>query len=482
MGILSKLEPKNVFAYFEQLCAVPHGSGNTRAASDLCAEFARAHGLRYRQDAANNIVIWKDGTPGREHAAPVILQGHLDMVCAKTADCAKDMAREPIDLVTDGAYVWADKTSLGGDDGVAVAMVLAILADETLPHPPIEAVFTSDEEVGMDGALALDCSDLRGRRLLNIDSEDEGEFTVSCAGGVRVDSLLPAERQPLCSERAYAVTLSGALGGHSGVEIGKGRANAAHLLARALFMARDVCPSLRLADLRGGQFDNVICRDCASVVALAEGEAAVLERFVEGFAATLREEYAATEPGLTLTCAPAAADAALSTDDTARLLRTLFLLPQGVQEMSFDFPGLVRTSLNLGMIALEREGLRYTCSMRSAAASQKERLRRLLRVLAESAGGTVRERGDYPAWAYNRDSALRALVLDVYRDLTGREGRVGATHGGLECGLLVDKLPGLDAVSLGPNLSDVHSPRERLDVASAARTYALLCEVLRRMK
>ena len=482
MGILSDLEPKNVFAYFEQLCAVPHGSGNTKAASDLCAAFAREHGLRYRQDAVNNIIIWKDGAAGYENAEPVILQGHLDMVCAKTAGCGKDMAREPIDLVTDGAYVWADKTSLGGDDGIAVAMILAILADDTLPHPPIEAVFTVDEEVGMDGALALDCSDLRGRRLLNIDSEDEGEFTVSCAGGVRVDSLLPAAKAPLDGERVYAVTLSGALGGHSGVEIGKGRANTAHLLARALFMAMDACPSLRLADLRGGQFDNVICRECAALVAVPECETAVLESFVRDFAPKLCEEYAATEPGLALACVPGSADTALSTADTARVLRTLFLLPQGVQEMSFDFPGLVRTSLNLGVIALETEGLRYTCSVRSAVASQKERLRRLLRILAESAGGTVRERGDYPGWAYKRDSALCALVLEVYRDFTGREGRISATHGGLECGLFIDKLPGLDAVSLGPNLTDVHSPRERLDAASAARVYALLCEILRRMK
>lgn len=482
MGVLSNLEPKDVFGYFEQLCSVPHGSGNTGAVSDLCAAFAREHGLRFRQDAVNNVVIWKDGSAGYENAAPVILQGHLDMVCAAAPDCGKDMAREPIDLVTDGAYVWADKTSLGGDDGIAVAMTLAVLADDTLAHPPIEAVFTVDEEVGMDGALALDCSDLRGRRMLNLDSEEEGEFTVACAGGVRVESLLPAVKAPLDGERVYAVTLSGALGGHSGMEIDKGRANAAHQLARALYMARDVCPSLRLAAIRGGQFDNVICRECASLVAVPKDEAAALEGFVRAFASTLAEEYAATEPSLALTCARASADAALSAEDTARLLETLFLLPQGVQEMSFDFPGLVRTSLNLGVIALEEDGLRYVCSVRSAVASQKERLRRQLRALAGRAGGSVSERGDYPGWAYKRDSALRALVLDAYRDLTGREGRIAATHGGLECGLLIDKLPGLDAVSFGPNLTDVHSPRERLDVASAARTYALLCEILRRMK
>lgn len=482
MGVLSDLEPRDVFAWFERLSAVPRGSGNTKAVSDLCAAFARERGLRCRQDAANNIIIWKDGSVGYEGAEPVILQGHLDMVCAKTEDCPKDMAREPIDLVTDGAYVWADGTSLGADDGIAVAMILAILDDAALPHPPIEAVFTADEEVGMVGAFALDCSDLKGRRLINVDSEDEGVFTVSCAGGVRVDTVLPAKREPLTGETVYTLTLSGLLGGHSGVEIDKGRGNAAKLLSRTLFMARDVCPELRLSGLRGGQLSNVICRDCTALAAVPAERAPAFEAFVRGFGETLRAEYAVTDPGLTLTLTGATADAALSAVDTERLLRALFILPQGVQEMSPDFTGLVQTSLNLGVIALEDDALHYTYSVRSAAASQKERLRRLLRAVAEGAGGSVSERGDYPGWAYDRDSVLRPLVLDVWRGLAGREGRVDATHGGLECGLFVSKIPGLDAISLGPNLYDVHSPREKLDAASAARVYALLRETLRRMQ
>jgi len=479
MGILSALEPKDVFSCFELLCSVPHGSGNTKQLSDLCAAFAREHGLRYRQDAANNLVIWKPASAGYEAAEPVILQGHIDMVCAAADGCDKDMAKEPIDLVTDGAYIWADRTSLGGDDGVAVAMILAILADETLPHPPIEAVFTTDEEVGMDGAFALDCSDLQGRRLLNIDSEEEGVFTVSCAGGVRVDSVLPGTRTPLSGETGYAVTISGLLGGHSGVEIDKGHANANHLMGRVLYMAQDACPGLRLADIRGGRFDNVICRACTAKVAVPPQGAAAFEAFLDGFAATLRSEYA-TDPGLTLACEPDALDAALDAPTTARLLRTLFLLPQGVQEMSFDFPGLVQTSLNLGTISLEEDGLHYTCSVRSSVASQKNLLLRRLQAAAECAGGSISSHADYPGWPYRKDSPLRTLVLDAYRSLTGKEGEVYATHGGLECGVFVSKIPGLDALSLGPNLTDVHSARERLDVASTARVYALLREILRR--
>ena len=191
MSVLSGLQPADVFGYFEKLCAVPHGSGNTKQISDLCAGFARELGLKYRQDGANNLVIWKEASPGYEDAEPIILQGHMDMVCAKTEDCPKDMAVEGLDLMTDGEWVWAKDTTLGGDNGIAIAMILAILADQTLPHPPIEALFTTDEEVGMDGAIALDCSDLKGKKLLNLDSEEEGVFTVSCAGGVRLDCLLP---------------------------------------------------------------------------------------------------------------------------------------------------------------------------------------------------------------------------------------------------------------------------------------------------
>ena len=482
MGVLSELEPKSVFSYFEQLCAVPHGSGNTRQISDLCMAFAQARGFACRQDAVNNVIIWKDASPGYEDAEPIILQGHLDMVCAKTDDCEKDMTAEGLDLRTDGVSVWADRTSLGGDDGIAVAMVLAILADDTQPHPPLEVVFTVDEEVGMDGAFALECSDLKGRKLINIDSEEEGVFTVSCAGGVRVDSFLPGTRRPLSGEVGFTVTLDGLLGGHSGVEIDKGRANASHLMGRVLYMAREHTPGLRLAALRGGTADNVICRSCIAVVAVPVESAGVFADFIRSFEATLQNEYAAGDPGLTLRAEPCPVELALDMETTGRMLHVLFTLPQGVQEMSLDFPGLVQTSLNLGVLSLEEDGLRFTHSLRSSVASQKELLRRRLRAVVEYAGGRVSERGDYPNWQYRKASPLRALAQEVYRDLTGREAVISATHGGLECGLLVSKLPGLDAISLGPNLSDIHSARERLDVASTARVYALVCEILRRCR
>ena len=483
MAALSALKPEKVFYYFEKLCSVPHGSGNTKQISDLCAGFARELGLRYRQDEVNNLVIWKEGSRGYENAAPIILQGHIDMVCAKTEDCAKDMARDGLDVRTDGEWVWADKTSLGGDNGIAVAMILAILSDDTLAHPPIEAVFTVDEEVGMDGAFALDCSDLKGRALLNLDSEEEGVFTVSCAGGVRLDCALDMAQEPLpAGMSGYRVTIAGLKGGHSGMNINEGRGNANCLMARTLYSAMERFRSLRVSELAGGQFDNVICLRNDALIALDSTDAAAFEAFIKEFDATLKNEYAGCDDGISLTCEKAEVPSAVSTVSTTLLLHVLLALPQGVQAMSVDFPGLVQTSLNLGVMHTDEDGVKFTFSVRSSIASQKEMLVQRVRSIVEFAGGTVSERSSYPGWQYDRHSALRARVQEVYHDLTGCEGGIEATHGGLECGLFIEKIPGLDALSMGPELHDVHSVNERLNVASTARVYALVCEILKRSK
>ena len=482
MAAISGLKPEKVFEYFEKLCSVPHGSGNTKIISDLCVELAKELGLKYRQDSSNNVIIWKDGSAGYEKSEPIILQGHIDMVCAKTDDCAKDMAKEGLDLRTDGEWVWADKTSLGGDNGIAVAMILAILADDTLLHPPLEAVFTVDEEVGMDGAFALDCSDLKGKKLMNLDSEEEGEFTVSCAGGVRADCTLPGKREALGGESCCAVTISGLQGGHSGMDINSGRGNANVLMGRVLYSAMEQLPGLRLAAMQGGRFDNVICPRCDAVVAVPAGKEADFEQFIRGFDATLKNEYAGCDDGVTLECAKTEAVPAVSAEATSVMLHTLLALPQGVEAMNVDFPGLVQTSLNLGVARLTEDGLQLSYSIRSCIASQKAMLAQRVRAIVEFAGGTVSERSNYPGWQYARDSKFRELVLDAYRDISGTEGKIVATHGGLECGLFIEKIPGLDAISLGPELHDVHSVRERLSVPSTERVYALVCEVLKRSK
>lgn len=481
MAVLSALEPKEVFAYFEKLCSIPHGSHNTKEISDLCISFARELGLRCRQDAINNVVIWKDGTPGYEQSDPVILQGHIDMVCVKTKECTKDMAKEGLDLVTDGTWVWADQTSLGGDNGIAVAMILAILADKSLPHPPLEAVFTVDEEVGLEGAKALDCSDLRGKKLVNLDSEVEGVFTVSCAGGVRLDCVLPGKQQALAGETGYTVTLSGLLGGHSGAEIHKGRASANQTMGRVLYSAMERFPGLRVADIRGGQFDNVICSRNDAKAAVPAEKAAEFEAFIQEFDAVLKNEYAGCDDGITLTCAQSALDSALSPQDTARILHALLALPQGVQAMSVDFP-VVQTSLNLGVMGMEEDGLHFSFSVRSSIASQKAMLVQRVRAILDMGGGTVSERSSYPGWQYVKESVLREDILAAWKAVSGRDGVIEATHGGLECGLFIEKIPGLDAVSAGPELHDVHSVQEKLSVASTELVYRTVCELLKRSK
>jgi len=482
MSVLSGLEPKKVFEYFEQLCSVPHGSGNTKQISDMCIGFAKELGLRCRQDEINNVVIWKDASPGYEQAEPIILQGHIDMVCAKRESCTKDMAAEGLDLETDGEWVWAKDTTLGGDNGIAVAMALAILADDTLPHPALEVVFTVDEEVGLLGAAALNCSDLKGKKLLNLDSEEEGVFTVSCAGGVRVDCLLPGTWKAVEGEQGYSVALHGLLGGHSGAEIDKGRGSANQLMGRVLFSAMERVPGLRLADIRGGRFDNVICSRNDALVAVPQDKADQFEAFIREFDAVLKNEYAASDAGITLECAKAVVDRAFDIETTAHVLHTLLALPQGVQAMSMDFPGLVQTSLNLGVMKVEEDGLHAAVSIRSCIASQKAMVLQRVRSLIEHAGGTVSERGDYPGWQYAKESAFRDMVMAAYKDVTGKDGVIEATHGGLECGLFIEKIPGLDALSMGPELRDVHSFNERLSVPSTERMYDLVCEVLKRSK
>ena len=482
MAVLTGLKPEKVFAYFEKLCSVPHGSGNTKAISDMCVGFAKELGLRYRQEPCNNLIIWKDASPGYETSEPIILQGHIDMVCAKTDDCTKDMKTEGLDLRTDGQWVWADKTSLGADNGIAVAMILAIMADDTLPHPPLEAVFTVDEEVGMDGAFALDCSDLKSKRLLNLDSEIEGVFTVSCAGGMRADCLLPGKPETAAGMDGYTVTIAGLKGGHSGGDIHLGRGNANQLLGRVLYSAMERFRGLRLAAVSGGQFDNVICSRCDATVALPAGHGADFEAFIREFDATLKNEYAGCDDGVTVSCEAAAADTAVSAETTSVMLHTLLALPQGVQAMNVDFPGLVQTSLNLGVLRLAEDGLHITFSIRSCIASQKEMLAQRVHAIVEFAGGSVTERGKYPGWQYVRQSHFRDTVLEAYHDITGKDGIIEATHGGLECGLFIEKIPGLDAISMGPEMHDVHSVRERLNAASTERTYELLCEALKRCK
>ena len=482
MGVLSNCKPEKVFEFFEYLSSVPHGSGNTKAVSDLCVKFAQERGLSYHQDSINNVVIFKDASAGYAQAEPVILQGHLDMVCAKTEDCSIDMAKEPICLKTDGEWVWAEKTSLGGDDLVAAAIALAILDDDTLPHPRLEAVFTVDEETGMDGAIGLDTSLLRGRKLVNIDSEEQGVVTAGCAGGVSVYGALPAKWEPVGEGNAvFTADISGLLGGHSGVDIDKGRASSNQLMTRFLYVVMQETP-LRLCSLDGGTMDNVIPLHTQATFCVPQEEAETVRKLAAQYQKDFALEYAAADPGVCLSLTGAAAESAVCAEDSETMLLTLLLAPQGVQEMSMDIPGLVQTSLNQGPLHLEKDGLHLHFLIRSSFASQKKMLAERVKALISRMGGSAEEAGDYPCWTFRRESALRDLFCEVFREQTGKEAIVSATHGGLECGILCDKIPDLDCISVGPDLRDIHSVHERLNVPSTARLYSVICEMLKRSK
>ena len=478
MRVLEGLQPAAALGFFETLCAIPHGSRDTKAISDYCVRFAQERGLSWQQDASNNVIIRKPASPGYEDHPTVILQGHLDMVCEKDADCDIDFSKDGLRLRHDDTYIFADGTTLGGDDGIAVAYALAVLDSSELKPPPLEAVFTVDEEIGMLGAAALDMSGLQGRVLLNIDSEDEGILTVSCAGGAHAAVRIPMTANE-CALDSAEIRISGLKGGHSGAEIDKGRGNAVQLMGRALYGAMEQVGALRIADLRGGQFDNVICPRCDAVVAVPAGKEEEFTSFVRKFDRIMKNELSVADGGVTLSCAAVSGTAAYDADASARMLHALLVMPQGVQVMSPDFPGLVQTSQNLGVITAEDDGLRFSLSIRSSVASEKEMLLQKVRAIVTFAGGTVSTRGDYPAWQYARQSPLRDTVMAAYKRVTGKDGVALAIHAGLECGLLAGKMPGLDAVSFGPELLDIHSPRERLGVASVERMYQLVCEILK---
>ena len=479
MAVLDQLEPKNVFRFFEEMCAIPHGSYNTKAVSDWCVAFAKARGLEHYQDEMNNVILIKEASAGYEETEPVILQGHLDMVCEKAPGCEKDMDREGLDLAVEGDYIYAEGTTLGGDDGIAVAMALAALDDDSLPHPRLEVILTTEEEVGMDGAMALDVSPIRGRKMLNLDSEAEGIFTVSCAGGSMAACGLPVARAPFGGD-ILRVRVEGLTGGHSGAEIHKGRANASMLLGR-LLLAMAAETELRLVSADGGLKDNAIPVAAEAVVAAADGRKA--KAAAERMAACFQVEYRRSDPMLTVTAEETAA--AWLPMDAASTERTLCLLacaPNGVQTMSQDIHGLVQTSLNLGILKTEENAVTASFCIRSSVDSEKEMLKDRLACLLAQLGGRVSFSGEYPGWAYRPDSPLRELMTEVYREQYGREPKVEAIHAGLECGLLAGKLPGLDCVSIGPDLLEIHTPREKMSISSVQRVWAFVREVLKRSK
>ena len=475
---LAGLEPSAVFGYFEEIASIPHGSHNTKAISDYLVNFAKEQNIRYIQDESNNVIWFAPGTCGLEDHEPVILQGHMDMVCEKDADCPLNMDVDGLDLAHDATSVFARGTTLGGDDGIAIAYAMALIADQTIPHPPLEVIITVDEEVGMLGASAIDVSMLKGRKMINLDSEDEGIFTVSCAGGARATLSLKVERKMVYGP-CVRLSVDGLQGGHSGAEIHKNRANANKVMGEFMSRILKLMP-LCLTSFSGGSKDNAIPRSCqANVVAMGIG----LERInavAEALQAEIREQYDEPEATIQAFDVDALGGNSMTTEDTARAVALLCAAPNAVQSYSADIPGLVQTSLNLGIAKLG-ENFSITFSVRSSVNQEKEALLEKLRELCAFYDGSYSQMGEYPAWEYRKDSPLRDLMVKHYTEMFGKEPQVLAIHAGLECGLLGEKLPGLDCVSIGPQMHDIHTSREKLEIASTKRVWEFLLAVLKEL-
>lgn len=473
---MEELSPKKVFEFFELISSIPHGSGNTAKISELCCDFARQRDLEYYQDELGNVIIYKPASKGYEDRAPVIIQGHIDMVAVKTAECDIDLKKDGLRLCADGEYLWADGTSLGADDGIAVAMALAVLDSDDIAHPPIEAVFTVNEETGMDGAQFIDVTKLKSRRMLNIDSEVEGVITAGCAGGLKVNAHFNIKRNKDYLHVAK-IAIYGLTGGHSGNEIHKGRANSNVLLGRLLPQLGDI----RIVSANGGEADNVIANKTICEIILSNFDA--VKNIVEKFEAEVKAEYAGTDPDLAVRIIDEGFKNVGAADlkSSIRIIKTLSSVPDGVQRMSEDIPSLVQTSLNLGVLNIKDYGADMTFCLRSSVAAEKQELEDKLTGIIASNGGKVETHGAYPAWEYKKDSALRKTAVEAYKAVYGNKPEISVIHAGLECGLFSDKIVDLDCISFGPNIPDIHTVNEKLDIPSTQRTWEFLLEVLKRL-
>ena len=480
MRALENCEPKRVFYYFEELCKIPHGSGNTKQISDYLVSFAKEHGLEYVQDEMNNVVIYKPATEGYEDAPAVILQGHMDMVCEKRPDVDHDFTKDPLNISVKDGYVTANGTTLGGDDGIAVAYGLALLESTELAHPALEVLITVDEEIGLLGAEGFDCSTLKGKRLINLDSEAEGSLWISCAGGLSGISTIPVQRVEAEGQKA-AVKITGLMGGHSGAEIDKKRANANVLMGRFLYTLQKEA-AYEIISLAGGQKDNAITREADAELLVEDVNAvkACAEKVQKGF----REEYAGTDEGITIEITDLGASSARVLHPTSREKVLFFLMevPFGIQKMSGSIDGLVETSTNIGIVKLGEDEFLGSSSVRSSVEAAGAALSDKICYLTEFLGGDYTVQGAYPAWEYRKDSPLRDQMVEVYEEMYGEKPNVVAIHAGLECGLFYKKIEGLDCVSLGPNMKDIHTSEEVLDIASTERVWKYLVKVLESLK
>ena len=477
----SGLQSERVFYWFTKICTIPHGSGNTKQISDFFVDFAKKRGLRWRQDKWNNVIIIKKASPGYETRPAILLQGHLDMVCEKEQGSKFDFTKDGLDLTRQGDFLFAKETTLGADDGIAIAISFAILESETIAHPQLEVVFTTEEETGMTGARNLDVSMLTAERMINIDSEREGVFTVGCAGGGHVNWYLPVNRKKKHGE-LIQLEISGVTGGHSGMEIGQEGANAIVLLGKLLFTLSQKF-SFRIISVNGGTQSNAIAVFAqAQLLFLEHGVEERVKCILARFEREWRRSFQATDPELRLTLfyQELWEGDCFTKNCGERLMFLLYHYPYGVVSRDVSLQGMVKTSLNLGILSTENDRIRGAFCVRSSLEAEKKDAVNHLISMTKHMGGFVELEGDYPAWEMRSRSPLRELMTEVYSELTGKEPEIEIIHAGLECGLFANKIPALDGISIGPDIFEIHTIRERLCISSVERLWCFLLEVLKR--
>ncbi|MDR2939060.1 MAG: aminoacyl-histidine dipeptidase [Clostridiales bacterium] len=469
--------------FFEGISKIPRGSGNEKGISDYLCSWAKARGLYVFQDESLNILIKKPGSKGYENSAPVIIQGHLDMVCEKNMDTEHDFLKDPIKTYIDGDFIKAKGTTLGADNGIAVAMAMEILDRQDLLHPPIEVLMTTEEEVGLCGARAFDTSLLSGKYLINLDSGSEGEFLSSCAGGVTASLSIPLLYEAKPEGYAdYNIFIKGLIGGHSGTEADSGRANSVVLLGRllnAIYKTNKAC----LLNIAGGSADNAIPRESSATISIKEDGIQEITSLIEEYIAIFKKEYDGVDDGLSIVFEKSAEASleALTNESGMKIIFALTLLPNGVSNMSMDLEGLVETSNNIGVIEIKSGSAIISSSIRSSRASKKEMLVNKFENLAQLLGGVLELKGNYPGWEFKPGSEIRKMFLDTYKEMFNKEGEVKAIHGGLECGIFTEQT-GIDAISLGPDLFSAHNPDEKLSISSSKNIFNLVIRVLEKLK
>lgn len=474
--VMTGRQPEDALHYFEDICAIPHGSGNEQAISDYLYRFFQEQGLTVKQDEMGNIYARKEGSAGCEHLPAILLQGHMDMVCEKNGETLHDFEKDPLKLEVDGNFLRARGTTLGADDGTAIAYMMAIASRKDLVHPPVEMLITVLEEVGLDGAAGVDPSFFTAKTMINLDESPEGFAFVSCAGGMQVKSSKTAKLVPAQGE-AVSIRVRGLLGGHSGNDINAGRANSNKLMARALMTLLDEMESLFLVSVCGGSKPNAIPREADALVVVDNADKAAA--CIRALETQIKTEIGLNERTFSLTAVKETLpETMMAKDDTADIVRLLFLLPEGIQTYSMVMKDHTDCSLNTGVVETNGETVSVISSIRSAAASQKYSVARQIKELCACLNAQYEQLSEYPGWEMAERSEIRDLVCRVYREQTGREMEINITHGGLESGLLKAKMPELDIIALGPSNYEFHTPNEHLDLDSFARTFALVLRVL----